>query len=541
MIRAGDAAGVGGLVRRSVAQAAFPALACGIVAGGALLPLMFQPLWRDEGTTYLHAAQPTLAEVLQSVHRGELAPPLYFVLEHFWVQLAGTSAFALRFPSLVAVAMAIGFLYATARRVRDPRAGYATAACALLAPMSPLVGTEARPYALTLFLASLALWFVARMLFDEPRHVVRLATGLGITVALLCWTHYTAWPVLVGLLLAAPAIGTGTGRPGKGPYLVAILLAGVTTVGLFRDVTSAARASVNISPDSATSNLFQRLDARMVWFNPLIVAEPIFIAACVVAAGIWLVYIARRRPAGRLRAEDQLLLVCFAIVGCGVGANVARSAPAFHHLAAYAPAAWLIMGNFYSRAAAWLGRGHHLRTLPLHRKAGLVGLAAVAILAFSAFPITWTNERISRSGSQALVHELERRAGRDVMLIASPDALSPSLKYYLKSDPGARLQGLPTWSNPWYYGYVRYVDAGRKRELLRSIDEAVKHCTPVAFAVDWNWKGFSGISYAVVRDIVSEESARHGVAFHRTFPGTIETMDLVLLAPACKSLGVSGT
>ena len=187
----------------------------------------------------------------------------------------------------------------------------------------------------------------------------------------------------------------------------------------------------------------------------------------------------------------------------------------------------------YARTASWLRRTGDLRTLPLGRKAGLAGLAVLTILAFSAFPITWSNERIPRSGSQALVHELEQRGGRDVTLIAAPDALSPSLKYYLAGDPAAQLQGLPTWSNPWYYGYVRNLDAMQKRQLLHNIDEAVKRCSTVAFAVDWNWKGFSGISYAVDRDIVREESARHGVAFHHVFPGTIETMDLVQLAPAC--------
>ncbi len=493
-------------------------------------------MWRDEGTTYVHAGQHSIAAVLQSVLKGELSPPLYFLVEHFWVQFAGTSEFSLRLPSLFATAAAVGLLYDTARRVCGRVAGYATAACAFMTPLWLFVGTEARPYAMTMLLATLVLWLVA-LLVDERRDAARTAVALAVTVSALCWTHYTAWPVVVALVLASPVIGFGKPSRQKVSYLIAVLAGGATTMSLIREFIFAARGSLNIEPDPIGADLFHRIDARFVWFNPLVIAEPVFVAIFFVGTAIWLLRVARFWRTAGLTTETQLLIVCFSIVICGVSASVIRSAPTYHHLAAYAPAAWLILGIFYARTAAWLGAWSDLRKLSLSRRVALTTLCATTMLTLFTFPLTYLYARAPRSGSLPLVRELRLLAGHNVMLISAPDAVSPSLKYYLDADPTARLQGIPTWSQPWYYGYVREVDASQKQVLRDRIDGEIKRCTAIAFAVDWNWKSFNGISYDVVHDIVSEESRLHGVAFHKAYPGTIETMDLVVLASPCRSGG----
>jgi hypothetical protein len=171
-----------------------------------LLPLLSQPLWRDEGSTFIDVSQPNVAGVLDSIRVNELTPPLYFLLEHLWINFAGTTEFALRFPSLVAIALAIGLLYDTARRVRDRVAGYATAGCAGLAPLSLLVGSEARAYALTLLLGALVMWLVARLFLTPLADVHAGAAGLALATAAICWVNYTAWPAVAALLIIAPAI-----------------------------------------------------------------------------------------------------------------------------------------------------------------------------------------------------------------------------------------------------------------------------------------------------------------------------------------------
>lgn len=506
------------------------ALTLAVVNACLLLPLLSQPLWRDEGSTFIDVSQPNLAGVLDSVRINELTPPLYFVFEHFWIRFAGTTEFALRFPSLIAAAFAIALLYDTARRVRSTVAGYATAACAGLAPLTLLVGSEARAYATTLLLGALVMWLVATLLLAPPAKAYLVAVILAFTIAAFSLANYTAWPAIVGLLVVTPVISIG--RSPRSALLLFITAAvGATTMLPMASDFVSAGGSIHVQYDSATTNIVQKLDARLFWFNPLVIAEPAFTAGLVGGTLTWLL---RLRPFTRgfaLLAEDQFLIVCFGIVLLGVGASIQRSLPTHHHLAAYAPAAWLIIGNYYARFATWLVAGRQLRTLPLLRKLGLFSLATTSILAFSEYPLVYASELKPRSGSLSLVQELKRRTPEDLVIIAVPDRLSPSLYYYLRNDHRITLRGIATWSKPWYYYHTSgWEDSSLEKHFLRIIDDEARH-RRVAFAVDWGAHAYNGHRYDVGLDIAREESARRGVAFRRTFHGTIETMDLILLAP----------
>src|SRR4051812_47697956 len=65
-----------------------------VVLGIALRFISRGPLWLDEAQSLAIARQPIshLADALR--HDG--APPLYYALLHWWVQLFGTSTFAVR-------------------------------------------------------------------------------------------------------------------------------------------------------------------------------------------------------------------------------------------------------------------------------------------------------------------------------------------------------------------------------------------------------------------------------------------------------------
>lgn len=522
-------------------------MAFALLSALLLLPLMSQPMWRDEGTTFLSISQHGLAAVLDHVRMGELTPPLYFMLEYAWANLTGTSEFALRLPSLVAMSLTAGLLYLTATRIGGRVAGYATATCACIAPMSLFAGTDARPYALTLFLSASVLALIASLLSDERAAIALPATALAIAVAALGWTHYTAWVAIAGLIVVTPVVGWGRSPQRRIAYLVAIAAGAALAALLLRDFTSVAGTTPRTSAGHATVDLLHEIDARLVWFNPLLIAEPVFVALFVGGSAVWLIHAVRSLRLARLSTEDQFLAVCLSVAACGVGASVVFRVPPHLHLAAYAPAVWLIIGNYYARVAARFGRPSDLRGAGVSQRLGLAALAAVTIFTLFAFPITYWYEYQPRSGSRALVHELDRLVPGDVTLIAVPDALSPSLKYDLRDRPATRLQGMPTWSRPWYNGSITRIDPGEKRALIARIDDVAKHCERVAFAVDWGWKyqtdAFhirTGSSYDVARSIVREESALRGVAVHRSFPGTFETMDLVLLAPACAERRMAG-
>jgi uncharacterized membrane protein len=90
--------------------------------------------WYDElfGFTFATASSPiTVVKVI--AHGGDTAPPLYFVLNWFWVRLFGTSEFALRSLSGLGFLAAVLLLWRALRRYFPPRAvalGILTAICA---------------------------------------------------------------------------------------------------------------------------------------------------------------------------------------------------------------------------------------------------------------------------------------------------------------------------------------------------------------------------------------------------------------------------
>ena len=130
--------------------------------GLALFHLGDKPLWIDEGYSWMRtqAAERPLSN--DPVH-----PELYYDLLDVWVGWFGGNEFSLRFPSFLAYAAAIPLVYGIGRIVHSPRAGVLAA---LLVATSPFVlhyASEARAYALLLFLCSLMFFCLAALLKDR--------------------------------------------------------------------------------------------------------------------------------------------------------------------------------------------------------------------------------------------------------------------------------------------------------------------------------------------------------------------------------------
>ncbi|HEX7587613.1 MAG TPA: glycosyltransferase family 39 protein, partial [Anaerolineae bacterium] len=126
-----------------------------------------QAIWWDESLS-LYRATRDLSTILantiliQNVVTHDLQPPLYFVLLHFFVSVSGVSEFALRFLSVMANVATVPVLFALARRWFSPSVGILAAFLGALSPFYVWYAQEARPYALVLFLALLAIYAVAR-------------------------------------------------------------------------------------------------------------------------------------------------------------------------------------------------------------------------------------------------------------------------------------------------------------------------------------------------------------------------------------------
>ena len=109
-------------------------------------------LWRDEALTLGRAEQPlsmifSNRNLVQGVSSPDLHPPFYFLFQHGWLRLAGRSEFSLRFPSVMAMVLAVAMFGAVGRRIWGYRTGLLAAALALLSPFFLWYAQEARMYA----------------------------------------------------------------------------------------------------------------------------------------------------------------------------------------------------------------------------------------------------------------------------------------------------------------------------------------------------------------------------------------------------------
>ena len=93
--------------------------------------LTAQSLWRDEVDALRFATQ-ALPALLEMFRRQGENGPLFFLSLRPWLQVAGSSEFALRFPAAAAGALTVPVVHALLRRLTCQR-GAADAAALLLA------------------------------------------------------------------------------------------------------------------------------------------------------------------------------------------------------------------------------------------------------------------------------------------------------------------------------------------------------------------------------------------------------------------------
>lgn len=142
-----------------------------------------QSLWHDEVLTTISASVP-FTQVAASVEQNENKPPLYFFVMNLWVRAAGLSEVALRLPSALFGAAAVGVIYLLGRDLlADRRAGLIAALLLAFSRYHIAYSQEARTYSLMFLLMLLACWFALRVtgrlsVFDQVGYVVSAALAM---------------------------------------------------------------------------------------------------------------------------------------------------------------------------------------------------------------------------------------------------------------------------------------------------------------------------------------------------------------------------
>ncbi|MGA9350527.1 MAG: glycosyltransferase family 39 protein, partial [Anaerolineae bacterium] len=132
-----------------------------------------QSLWWDESLSLQRANydlplilsnEIVLTDAARQLITFDNHPPLYFLLLHFVVRLAGQSEFALRFPSLAFSVLTVPLLYALGKCLFDRRVGLLAALFGAISPLYLWYSHEARMYTMLTFLGLLSFYALLRML-----------------------------------------------------------------------------------------------------------------------------------------------------------------------------------------------------------------------------------------------------------------------------------------------------------------------------------------------------------------------------------------
>jgi mannosyltransferase len=190
--RTADRAGSGGGPGRLFGTVwLWPALAAFVLG---LYQLDRPALWRDEIATWSIATRP-VPGLLATMRHTDAAQVAYYLFMHYWLALLGTSAVALRLPSVLAMAGAAGCVALLGARLSGRRAGLVSGLVFAVLPSVSRFAQEARSYALMVLAATLAAVLLLRAL-DAPGW--RRWTAYGLCVAATGYLNLVALAMLAG-------------------------------------------------------------------------------------------------------------------------------------------------------------------------------------------------------------------------------------------------------------------------------------------------------------------------------------------------------
>ncbi len=161
-----------------------------------------QSFWNDEGNS-ARIAERSLQLITEGA-AGDIHPPLYYYLLHFWRSVFGSSEFALRSLSAVLGVLLVGLTFLIGRKAFSTGVGLLAAFVAAINPFQIYYSQEARMYMLLAVIGAAATWVLLRLLIGWRNE--RLVAGgwrlaldhvvLAVLYAAGLYTHY-AFPFVI--------------------------------------------------------------------------------------------------------------------------------------------------------------------------------------------------------------------------------------------------------------------------------------------------------------------------------------------------------
>jgi hypothetical protein len=424
-----------------------------VVAGIALRFVARSDMWLDEALT-LNIARLPLGQLHEALRRDG-APPLFYVLLHFWAGAFGTSDAAVRALSGVLSVATLPFIWLAGRRV----GGRAVGACAVVivasSPFAVRYATENRMYSLVAFLGAAGVVALQRSL-RQPAAGNLL--GVAVVSALLLYSHY--WSIyLVGItglwLLFQAWRGPEARRRGARVSVAALVVGCLAFVPWLPTFFFQTRHTG--TPWAKPANFAAMVDAVSSFAGGPTNQGRALALIYFALAGLGLFGVARgalhvdldlrTRPAGRGIA----LVLCGTLAVAVVGGYVSASAfQARYASVVFVPLVLLValgLGTFADRRI----------------RAGVL-VATVAFGLAGSLPNIWTSR--TEAGKVAVALAKSARPG-DVVALC-PDQLGPAVNR-LVPPRRYRMITFPRDSSPVFVNWIDYA-------------KAIAAASPVAFA-----------------------------------------------------------
>jgi len=199
----------------------------GLITG--LYHLGVPPLWRDEAATKAIASR-SVGQILATLPHDDVVHGAYYLVEHVFIRLFGSSDGALRLPSAIAAAVACAVTALVARRLAagdgrpaggDGRqagtgggaalTGVTAGAVLALLPAMIRYAQEARSYAIVTMLAAIVTYLLLRAL-DDGRPRWWAAYGAAVFLTGL----FNVFGLLIVVAHGLTLLAVGWGAPGSG-------------------------------------------------------------------------------------------------------------------------------------------------------------------------------------------------------------------------------------------------------------------------------------------------------------------------------------
>jgi mannosyltransferase len=179
--------------------------------------LALQSFWRDEidAVTFAQRSLPWLLGNFLAIGQNG---PLYFLLLHYWIEVAGSSDWAVRYSSVLAGVATIPLIYVLGRRLFGPWPGSAAALLLAVSPYHLWYSQEAKMYAAVALVGALSVGLLLRALAANRWR--RWLAWLVVVAAGLYLHFFVA--LLIGAEVLAIVVGWRRGCQGgrKGVWLL---------------------------------------------------------------------------------------------------------------------------------------------------------------------------------------------------------------------------------------------------------------------------------------------------------------------------------